>query len=59
MPDGLSTIVDHIADSVELPAMGHLETLASLFSRQGYCVLRLRSLEGTVVHVVLYIRCST
>ena len=59
MLDGLSTEVDHIADSVELPAMGHLEKLASLFSRQEYCILRLRSLESTVVHVVLYIRCST
>ena len=55
MLDGLSTIVDHIADSIEVPAMGHLEKLTSLFSRQEYCILRLRSLESTVVRVVLYI----
>ena len=39
MLDGLSTEVDHIADSVELSAMSHLEKLASLFSRQEYCIL--------------------
>ena len=59
MLDGLSTIVDQFADSVGLPAMGHLEKLASLFSRQECCILRLRSLESTVVRVVLNIRCST
>ena len=58
MLDGLSTIVDQFADSLGLPAMGHLEKLASLFSRQEYCILRLRSLENTVVRVVLDIRCS-
>ena len=35
--------------------MGHLEKLAFLFSRQEYCILRLRSLESTVVRVVLKI----
>ena len=59
MLDGLSTIVDQFSDSVGLPAMGHLEKLASLFSRQEYCILRLRSLESTVVRVVLNIRRST
>ena len=59
MLDGLSTIVDQFADSVGLPAMNHLEKLASLFSRQEYCILRLRSLDNTVVRIVLNIRCST
>ena len=59
MFDCLSTIVDQFADSVGLPAMGHLEKLASLFSFQEYCILRLRSLESTAVRVVLNIRCST
>ena len=58
MLDCLSTI-DKFAISVGLPAMGHLEQLTSLFSRQEYCVLRLRSLESIVVRVVLNIRCST
>ena len=35
--------------------MGHLEKLTSLFSRQEYCIQRLRSLESTVVRVVLKI----
>ena len=35
--------------------MGHLKKLASLFSRQEYCIQRLRSLESTVAHVVLKI----
>ena len=35
--------------------MGHLEKLASLFSRQEYCIQRLRSLESTAVRVVLKI----
>ena len=39
--------------------MGHLEKLASLFSRQEYCILRLRSLESTAVLVVQNIRWST
>ena len=59
MLDDLSTIVDQLADSAGLPAMNHLKKLASLFSRQEYCILRLRSLESTVVRVVLNIRCST
>ena len=59
MLDDLSTIVDQLADSVGLPAMNHLKKLASLFSRQEYCTLRLRSLESPVVRVVLNIRCST
>ena len=59
MLDCLSTIVDQFADSVELPAMGYLEKLVSLFSRQEYCILRLHSLESTVVRVVLNLRCST
>ena len=43
----LIIIVDQFADSEGLPAMGHLEKkMASLFSRQEYCVLR--SLESTV-----------
>ena len=52
MPDCLIIIVDQFADSVGLPAMGHLKKLTSLFSRQEYCILRLRSLETTVVRVV-------
>ena len=59
MLDCLSTILDQFADSVGLPAMGHLKKLTSFFSRQEYCILRLRSLESTVVRVVLNIRCST
>ena len=59
MLDCLSTIADQFVDSVGLPAMGHLEKLASPFSRQEYCILSLRSLESTVVRVVLNIRCST
>ena len=59
MLDCLSTIVDQFADSVGLPAMGQLKKLTSLLSRQEYCILRLRSLESTVVCVVLNIRCST
>ena len=59
MLDCLITLVDQCADSVGLPAMGHLEKLASLFSRQEYGILRLRFLESTVVRVVLNIRCST
>ena len=47
--------VDQYADSEWLPAMGHLKKLTSFFSRQEYCILRLRSLESTVVHVVLKI----
>ena len=47
MPDCLVTLVDQCADSEELPAMGHLKKLTSLFSRQEYCILRLRSLEST------------
>ena len=57
MPDCLITLVDQCADSERLPAMGHLKTkLASLFSRQEYCILRLRSVESTVVHVVLILQ---
>ena len=52
MPDCLSTIVDELRDSVGLPAMGHLEKLAFIFSRQEYYILRLRSLESTAVRVV-------
>ena len=59
MLDCRSTIVDQFADSAGLPAMGHLERLTSLFSREVYCILRLRSLESPVVRVVLNIRCST
>ena len=58
MPDCLSTIVDQFVDSVGLPTMGHLGKMTSLFSRQEYCILRLCSLESTVVCVVLNIRCS-
>ena len=46
MLDCLSAIVDRFADSVGLPAMGHLEKLTYLFSRQEYCILRLRSLKA-------------
>ena len=59
MLDCLSNIVDQFADSVGLPAMGHLKQLTSLFSRHECCVLRLRSLESTVFRVALNIRCST
>ena len=59
MFDCLVIIGDQFADSEGLPAMGHLEKLSSLFSRQVYCVLRLRSLGSTVVRVILNIRCST
>ena len=55
MLDCLVIIVDQFADSEGLPAMGHLEKLTSLFSRQEYYILRLRSLESTVVRVVLKI----
>ena len=55
----LITLVDRCADSVGLPAMGHLEKLTSLFSLQEYCILRLRSLESTVVRAVSNICCST
>ena len=48
MLDSLVIIVDQFADSEGLPAMGHLEKLTSLFSRQEYCILRLQSLESTV-----------
>ena len=58
MLDCLIIIVDQFEDSVGLPAMGLLEKFASFFSRQEYCILRLRSLESTVVRVVLNIRCS-
>ena len=60
MLDCLSTIiVDQFSDSVGLPAMGHLEKSASLYSRQElYCILRLRSLESTVIRVVLNICCN-
>ena len=39
MLDRLTTtiIVDQFTDSVDLPAMGHLKKLTSLFSRQEYC----------------------
>ena len=47
----LTALVDQCADSVGLPAMSHLEQLTSLFSRQEYCILRLHSLESTVVRV--------
>ena len=56
MPDCLIIVVDQFADSVGLPAMGHLKKLASLFSRQEYCILRLRSLESIVVQVVLVLQ---
>ena len=56
MPDCLIIVVDQFADSVGLPAMGHLKKLASLFSRQEYCILRLRSLESIVVQVVLILQ---
>ena len=56
MPDCLIIIVDRFADSVGLPVISHLKKkLTSLFSRQEYCILRLRSLESTVVRVVLKI----
>ena len=53
MRDCLITLVDQCADSEGLPTMDHLKKLASLFSRQEYCILRLRSLESIVVRVVL------
>ena len=53
MPDCLITLVDQCADSEGLLAMGHLEKLTYLFSRQEYCILRLRSLDSNVVRVVL------
>ena len=61
MLDCLSTIiVDQFADSVGLPAMGHLEKSTSLYSRQElYCILRLRSIEITVIRVVLNICYNT
>ena len=59
MFDCLSTIVDQFTDSVGLPTMGYLAKFTALFSRQEYCTLRLRSVESTVVRVVLNIRCST
>ena len=58
MLDCLSTIVDQFADSVGLPAMDHLKKNGIPFLAT-YCILRLRSLESTVVRVVLNIRCST
>ena len=59
MLDCLITIVDQFADSVGLPAISHLKKSAPLFSRQEYCVLRLCSVESTVVRFVLNIGCST
>ena len=56
MPDCLIIIVDQFADSVGLPAMSHLKKMASLFSHQEYCILRLRSLESTFVRVVLILQ---
>ena len=57
MPDCLINIVDQFADSVGLPAMGHSKKkMASLFSRQEFCILRLRSLESTIVRVVLILQ---
>ena len=56
MPDCLVTLVDQCADSEGLQAMDHLEKLTSLFSRQEDRILRLRSLESTVVHVVLILQ---
>ena len=56
MPDCLIIIMDQFADSEGLPAMGHLKKMISLFSRQEYCNLRLRSLESTVVRVVLILQ---
>ena len=55
MLDGLIVIVDQFAYSEGLPAMGHLKKMTSLFSRQEYCILRLRSLESTVIRTVLKI----
>ena len=59
MLDCLIIIVDQFADFVGSPAMGHLEKMTFLFLRQEYCILRLRSLESTVVRAVLNIRHST
>ena len=56
MLDCLIIIVDQFADSEGLPAMGHLKKSKSLFSRQEYCMLRLRSLESTFVRVVLILQ---
>ena len=53
MPDCLITLVDQRADSEGLPAMGYLKKLTS---RQEYCILRLRSLDSTVVHSVLVLQ---
>ena len=48
MIDCLMIIVDKFADSVGLPAMGHLgKKMAYLFSRQEYCLLR----KASVAHV--------
>ena len=55
MADCLITLVDQCADSKGLLAMGRLEKSTYLFSRQEYCILRLRSLESTVVCIVLKI----
>ena len=56
MPDCLIIIVDQFAGSVGSPAMRQLKNLTALLSRQDYCILRLRSLESTVVRVVLYLQ---
>ena len=53
MLDFLVIIVDQFADSERF---GPFEKMASLFSRQEYCILRLRSLESTVVRVVLILQ---
>ena len=55
MPDCLITLVDQCGDFEGLVAMGHLEKSASLFSGQKHCILRLRSLESTVVRVLFKI----
>ena len=57
MLDRLTTIVDQLTDSVDLSAMDHLKNWHP-FSRDKSTV-RQRSLESTVVRVVLKIRCST
>ena len=56
MPDCLVTLVDQCPDSEGLPAMDHFKNLTSFFSRQEYCILRLRSIESTFVHVVLILQ---
>ena len=56
MLDCLITLVDQCADSEGLPAMGHLNFFACLVSRQEYCILRLLSLESTVVRDVLILQ---